>query len=87
MSIKFLLGYKVENIIVHENHRSRNIGQKYLRFLFAIPIILIGSFLIRLTIDDIGDKGNVIMDIMGWIIFLVAIWIGRKKQVRKKQSS
>ncbi|WHY85929.1 hypothetical protein QNH39_25695 [Neobacillus novalis] len=43
--------------------------------------------MIRLTIDDIGDKGNVIMDIMGWIIFLVAIWIGRKKQVRKKQSS
>ncbi|MEH7303005.1 hypothetical protein [Neobacillus drentensis] len=58
-----------------------------MRYLFAIPLILIGSLLIGLTNDDIGDKGNVMMEIIGWILFLVAIWIGRKKQVSKKQSS
>ncbi|MDQ1143821.1 hypothetical protein QE429_000648 [Bacillus sp. SORGH_AS 510] len=58
-----------------------------MRFLFAIPLILIGSLLIGLTIDGIGDKGNVIMDIIGWILFLVAIWVGRKKQVGKKRAS
>jgi hypothetical protein len=58
-----------------------------LRFLFAFPLILIGSLLIGLTIDGMGVKGNVIMDIIGWILFLVAIWIGRKQQERKKQVS
>ncbi|MEO2076614.1 MAG: hypothetical protein ABGX20_14690 [Bacillus sp. (in: firmicutes)] len=58
-----------------------------MRFLFAIPLILIGSLLIGLTIDGMGVKGNVIMDIIGWILFLVAIWIGRQKQVGKKQAS
>ena len=62
-------------------------GLSNLRYLFAIPLILIGSLLIGLTNDDIGDKGNVMMEIIGWILFLVAIWIGRKKQVSKKQSS
>ncbi|MFJ7726118.1 serine kinase [Neobacillus sp. NPDC097160] len=45
-----------------------------------IPLILIGAFLIGLSIDDIGDIGNVIMDIIGGGIILVAILIGRHKK-------
>jgi hypothetical protein len=55
--------------------------------LFIIPIILIGAFLIGLTINNIGDLGNIIMDIVGWGFILGAGLIGRNKKKEKNQSS
>ncbi|WP_152534825.1 serine kinase [Bacillus cihuensis] len=56
-----------------------------MRFLFAMPLILIGAFLIGLTIYGIGDIGNVIMDIIGWGFMLVAILVGRRKRKGKNK--
>jgi uncharacterized protein YebE (UPF0316 family) len=62
-------------------------GLNYLRFFLAIPLILIGSILVGLTIDDIGDIGNIIMHLIGFGCLLGAIVIGRsKKEKLKKQS-
>ncbi len=50
-----------------------------------MPLILIGAFLIGLTIYGIGDIGNVIMDIIGWGFMLVAILVGRRKRKGKNK--
>ncbi|MBU8880075.1 hypothetical protein BGM26_13920 [Bacillus sp. FJAT-29790] len=52
-----------------------------MRFIFAIPLILIGAFLIGLTSNGIGVKGNVIMDIIGCVLMLIGfkLIVARKK--------
>ncbi|MCM3238854.1 serine kinase [Heyndrickxia oleronia] len=51
-----------------------------MRFFFVIPFIFIGAILIGLTIDNIGDRGNFMIDTIGYGFILVAILIGRKKK-------
>ena len=51
-----------------------------MRVFFAIPLILLGAFLIGLTIDNIGDIGNITMNIIGVGFILVAVLIGRSKK-------
>ncbi|MES1045886.1 serine kinase [Bacillus obstructivus] len=57
-----------------------------MRFFFVIPFIFIGAFLICLTIDNIGDIGNFMIDIIGDGFILMAILIGRKKKENKQPS-
>ncbi|MBU5212831.1 hypothetical protein [Heyndrickxia oleronia] len=57
-----------------------------MRFFFVIPFIFIGAFLIGLTIDNIGDMGNFMIDIIGYGFILMAILIGRKKKENKQPS-
>ncbi|WP_342540186.1 serine kinase [Heyndrickxia sp. FSL K6-6286] len=51
-----------------------------MRFFFVIPFIFIGAFLIGLTINNFGDRGNFMIDTIGYGFILVAILIGRKKK-------
>lgn len=51
-----------------------------MRFLFAIPLLLIGALLIGLTSNAIGNIGNVIIDIIGWGFMVAAILIVRRKK-------
>ncbi|WP_338786344.1 hypothetical protein [Metabacillus sp. FJAT-53654] len=57
-----------------------------MRWFFAILFILFGAFLFSLTIDDVGNIGNVIMKIIGFGCFLLAGLIVRNKK-EKHQSS
>ncbi|ERN53650.1 hypothetical protein A33I_10615 [Alkalihalophilus marmarensis DSM 21297] len=38
---------------------------RVVNFLFGIPIILIGAFLLSLTVNSFGTFGNIIMNIAG----------------------
>ncbi|WP_193224432.1 hypothetical protein [Bacillus sp. B1-b2] len=51
-----------------------------MRWFFAILFILMGSFLFALTINELGDIGNVMMKITGLFLFYVAGLIVRKKK-------
>ncbi|MGN7300755.1 hypothetical protein [Ferdinandcohnia sp. SAFN-114] len=55
-----------------------------MRFLIAIPLIIIGALLLGLTNDDIDYKGKVIIYLMGWAFFLGGILIGRRKRGRNQ---
>lgn len=57
-----------------------------MKLLFVILLILLGSFLIGLTIDHLGNMGNLIMHIIGTGFILGAIYIVRRKK-GKQQSS
>lgn len=48
--------------------------------MFVVLLILFGSFLIGLTIENIGDIGNIIMNIIGFSCILIAVLIGRRKE-------
>ncbi|WP_273852141.1 serine kinase [Guptibacillus spartinae] len=49
-----------------------------MRLFIVIPLILVGGFLVGLKINDIGNSGNIIMNIVGlWFLF-IAILMGRK---------
>ncbi|WP_180968105.1 hypothetical protein [Cytobacillus massiliigabonensis] len=54
-----------------------------MKFLFAIPLILIGALLIGLTSHAIGNIGNAIIDIIGWGVMVAAILIVRRKKVEE----
>ncbi|MCA0170907.1 serine kinase [Bacillus sp. RAR_GA_16] len=49
-----------------------------MRFFVVIPLILVGGFLIGLEINDIKNLGNIMMNIVGFSFFIIAILIGRK---------
>jgi hypothetical protein len=51
-----------------------------LRLFVAIPFILIGSLLSNLKIDDIGNIGNIIMNILGVGCLFLGVLIGRSKK-------
>jgi hypothetical protein len=51
-----------------------------LTLFFAILLILLGSFLIGLTVDSFGKIGNIIMHIIGIGSNLGAIFIARNKK-------
>ncbi|NEU32110.1 hypothetical protein GN156_15245 [bacterium LRH843] len=71
------------------NKNGKNIhkgGLNNLRWFFAFPFILLGSFLFALTINDIGIVGNIIKTIIGVGCFYIAGFIVRNKN-GKKQSS
>ncbi|RBW68603.1 serine kinase [Bacillus taeanensis] len=53
-----------------------------MKLVFAILFILFGSFLIGLTINSIGDIGNIIMNIIGFGCFLAAFLYCKKQQER-----
>jgi hypothetical protein len=46
----------------------------------AIPFILIGSLLSNLKIDDIGNIGNIIMNILGVGCLFLGVLIGISKK-------
>ncbi|KMM37961.1 serine kinase [Alkalihalobacillus macyae] len=56
-----------------------------MRFFIVIPLILIGGFLVGLKINDLGNLGNIIMNIVGLGCLFIAILIGRNKK-RKQRS-
>jgi uncharacterized membrane protein YdcZ (DUF606 family) len=56
-----------------------------LRLFTVILLILFGSFLIGLTIDNFGKIGNFIMNLIGVGINLLAVIIARNK--KEKQHS
>ncbi|WP_235991683.1 serine kinase [Metabacillus schmidteae] len=45
----------------------------------GILLILFGAFLLGLTIDQFGDLGNIIMNIIGIGCLLVGALLGKKK--------
>lgn len=56
-----------------------------MRLFTVILLILFGSFLIGLTIDNFGKIGNFIMNLIGAGINLLAVIIARNK--KEKQHS
>ncbi len=56
-----------------------------MRLFTVILLILFGSFLIGLTIDNFGKIGNFIMNLIGVGINLLAVIIARNK--KEKQHS
>ncbi|RFB11430.1 hypothetical protein DZB84_21120 [Bacillus sp. HNG] len=55
-----------------------------MRFLIAVPLIIIGAFLIGLTNNDMDVMGKAMIKIIGWGSFFVGILIcGRKKKEKK----
>ncbi|WP_332633114.1 LPXTG cell wall anchor domain-containing protein [Halalkalibacter flavus] len=51
-----------------------------MRWILAIPLILFGAFLFSLTIDSIGEIGNIILNIVGFGFLLVGAIVGRRKK-------
>ncbi|MCA0990693.1 serine kinase [Pseudalkalibacillus hwajinpoensis] len=49
-----------------------------MRLLIVIPLILFGGFLGGLKINDIGNSGDIIMNIVGFGHLFIAILISRK---------
>ncbi len=45
-----------------------------MRFFLAVPLLMIGSFLISITVDSFGSTGNFIMHAMGVAINLFAVF-------------
>ncbi|PFG14474.1 serine kinase [Bacillus sp. es.036] len=52
-------------------------------FFIVIPLILFGGFLVGLKINDIGNLGNTIMNIVGFGFLFIAILFGRNKKGNK----
>ncbi len=55
-----------------------------MRWTFAILLILLGSFLISLTISDMGDAGHIILKTIGIGLFLFAALIVRTEKEKNK---
>ncbi|AGX02906.1 MULTISPECIES: hypothetical protein [Bacillus] len=45
-----------------------------MRFFLAVPLLIMGSFLISITVDRLGSTGNFIMHAMGVAINLFAVF-------------
>ncbi|MDZ5472431.1 LPXTG cell wall anchor domain-containing protein [Bacillus sp. 31A1R] len=46
----------------------------------VIPIILLGAILFGLRIDNFGNLGNIILNILGVGFMLLGVFIGKKKK-------
>lgn len=55
-------------------------GECELRFFLAVPLLIIGSFLISITVDSLGSTGNTIMHMIGVAINLFAVFYIWKKK-------
>ncbi|MGX2958805.1 serine kinase [Peribacillus sp. JNUCC 23] len=51
-----------------------------MKLFFVILLILFGSFLIGLTVDEFGKTGNIIMNIIGLGCNLGAVFIAKSKK-------
>lgn len=60
--------------------------EKNLKLFFVILLILFGSFLIGLRVDNFGKTGNIIMNIIGFGCNLGAIFIARSKKENQQPS-
>jgi hypothetical protein len=58
-----------------------------LRFFLAVPLLIIGSFLISITVDSLGSTGNTIMHMIGVAINLFAVFYIWKKKDRKGRAN
>jgi len=58
---------------------AKSLRKGGIKIFFGILLILFGAFLIGLTIDQFGDIGNIIMNIMGIGCQIVGGLLGRKK--------
>lgn len=54
-----------------------------LRLFSVILLILFGSFLRGLTIDELGKAGNTIMNLIGFGLNFLVVLIARKKKERQ----
>jgi uncharacterized membrane protein HdeD (DUF308 family) len=50
-----------------------NLGAKFMKTLFGIILCLLGSFLIGLTVNSLGNMGNILVNIIGVICISVGI--------------
>ncbi|KHF37895.1 LPXTG cell wall anchor domain-containing protein [Halalkalibacter okhensis] len=57
-----------------------------MRWIFSIPLILFGAFLFSLSINSIGEIGNIILKIGGFGFLLVGAIVGRRKKEQQSQS-
>lgn len=55
-----------------------------MKFLLTFLLAVIGAFLIGMTIDDIGDFGNFVMNIIGVGMIISAGLIVNRKKGREK---
>ncbi|MDQ0233330.1 hypothetical protein [Metabacillus malikii] len=55
-----------------------------MKWLIAIILILIGSLLYALTIDNLGNLGHIIIKIIGIACFFLAGYIVRSKKKNDK---
>ncbi|WP_156317748.1 hypothetical protein [Bacillus sp. CHD6a] len=56
-----------------------------MRWLFAILFILLGSILLSLTINDMGNAGHIIMKTIGFVCFIFAVLIVKSKKDKQKK--
>jgi hypothetical protein len=56
-----------------------------LRWFFAIPFIILGSFLFTLTINDIGIISQIIKILIGIGCFFIAGFIIKDKKKKKEK--
>ncbi|WP_436374797.1 serine kinase [Cytobacillus sp. BC1816] len=54
-----------------------------MRLYSVILLILLGSFLIGLTIDELGKAGNTIMNLIGSGLNFLGVLIARNKKERQ----
>jgi hypothetical protein len=65
-------------------HRTIEGELNDLRWIFAIPFIILGAFLFSLTIDGLGKVGNIIMKSIGFgCIFFAGLIVRDKKEKRR----
>ncbi|MFS0864879.1 hypothetical protein [Fredinandcohnia sp. 179-A 10B2 NHS] len=56
-----------------------------MRYLLAIPLLLIGALLLSLTNDGLDFEGKLIINLLGWGSFMGAILIGGRRKKKKKE--
>ncbi|WP_153723379.1 hypothetical protein [Sporosarcina cascadiensis] len=72
------------NHVGHLKHPTIEGGLNDLKWIFAIPFILLGAFLFSLTIDGLGNVGNIIMKSIGFgCIFFAGLIVRIKKEKRR----
>ncbi|WP_371018028.1 serine kinase [Pseudalkalibacillus sp. JSM 102089] len=51
-----------------------------MRYFIVIPMILLGSFLIGLRVNDLGNIGNFLMNLVGFGFMGLEVLISRRKR-------
>ncbi|ARK29947.1 hypothetical protein [Halalkalibacter krulwichiae] len=57
-----------------------------MRFIFGIPILLFGSFLLSLTVSSFGNVGNAIMNVIGFVFLMAGALIISRRKVKEHSS-
>ncbi|QOR64886.1 serine kinase [Cytobacillus suaedae] len=55
-----------------------------MRMFLVIPLILLGAIFLGLRIDNIGNLGNVTLNIVGVGFMLLSVFIGNVKKKKQK---